>query len=223
MSGPWASQSRGVVVGTWANRPTDPPPYFQYLATDVGRSGMLFYWDITRWRVWYPSVLGEIGTIVTGVAQTANQYIGSGVNRLGPFPPGVLQVGDVLVYQFSVGKTGGTDAFGTATNILLGQNGDVSDAAIATSNISGTMIAARRSGPGYEKWFRVESPTTIRPIGSLNMDPTFSGIFTNNIAPETTVGIVNVSTIPWRIGVSTTMGGATDSPQLTYQRLTLMP
>jgi hypothetical protein len=205
--------------GLWADRGTGTAGA-QYFATDIGPNGTMFRWVGSRWRVLYPSVLGEIGTIVTGVTGTADQYIGTG---LGPFPPGLIDVGDMLVYQFAFGKTGATDAFGSATNIRLGQNGNTSDAAVASSNISGTMIAARRAGPGYEKWIRVDSATTTRAIGSINMDPSFTGVFTNGIAPETTVGTVNVTTTPWRMGISTTMGGTNDAPQLTYQRLTLMP
>lgn len=218
--GPWASGNQFVTVGTWVNRPTSPTVYSQYFATDIGPNGTSFYWNGTRWKVWYPSVIGEIGNIVTGVPSTADQYIGTG---LGPYPVGLLQAGDVLCYQFSFGKTGNTDAFGNSQNIRFGQNGTITDSAIASANLSGTIVALTRAGVGIEKWFRVESATTMRAIGSINASPSFTGVFVNNIAPETTVGIINITTTPWRIGVSTNMSTGVDSPQLTYQRLTLMP
>jgi hypothetical protein len=206
---------------TWATRPTSPALFDQIRVTDIGPYGLPMEWDGTRWRVMFPTVIGLTGGIVTGVTGTAEQYFGG----FGPFPAGFLQVGDTLVYQFSFGKTGGSDAFGTSTNIRFGQNGNTGDAPIAAGNLSGTILAATRAGPGIEKWFRVESATTMRAIGSININPSFTGVFVNNIAPETTVGIVNVSTTPWRIGISTTMGGTVgpDAPQLTYQRLTLYP
>jgi hypothetical protein len=100
-------------TGLWVNRPSSPTLNFQYFATDIGPNGVNFYWNGTRWKVFYPTVIAENGAIVTGVAQLADQYIGTG---FGPFPVGLIAAGDVIQYQFAFGKTGATD--GTTVLVL---------------------------------------------------------------------------------------------------------
>ena len=210
----------GAATVTWANRPTNPSLYDQIFVTDIGPNGTQFWWNGSRWKVLYPSVIGENGNIVTGVAQIADQYLGAG---FGPFPVGLLQVGDTFCYQFALGKDAALDTYGTATSIRFGQNGTVVDVVIAGINLSGVIVAASRAGPGFEKYFRVVSANTIRPIGVISAVSSFNGLSVGNTDAATTVGIINITTTPWRIGVSTNMNAGTAAPQITYQRLTLLP
>jgi len=204
---------------TWATRPTSPSLFDQIFATDIGPNGAYFQWNGTRWKVLYPSVIAETSTLVAGVAQTADQYFTAA--RLGPFPLGLFGVGDVLQYHIGLGKAGTTDTF-TALSIRVGQNGAIGDSAVLQATISSFMTAAARSG-GIEKWMRIESATTIRGLGVNNANSSWNNVNISGTAADATQTIPNITTVPLFVGLSTTMSGATDAPQIAYQRLTLYP
>ena len=208
----------GAYTGLWVNRPSSPALYDQIFVTDIGPNGASLWWNGTRWKVLFPTVIAENATILTGVAQLADQYLGG----LGPIPAGLIQAGDVLSYHVGLGKNGATDAYGTVLSLRLGAGGVIADSAIVTANYSGVMVASARSA-GVEKWFRFDSVTTTRGLGPNNANSSWNGLSITGAAPEATATVINVNTTPWYIGVSTTMGGATNAPQLTYQRLTLLP
>ena len=207
----------GSYTGPWVNRPTSPALYDQIFITDIGPNGTNFWWNGTRWKVMFPTTLGENGNIITGALQTADQYLGG----FGPFPVGLLQPGDVITYQVGLGKTGNAGhAFGDLS-FRLGAGGVVGDSLIALNSAGGAFTTAIRSY-GIEKAFRVVSNTTIRPLGPGNGLPSWIGTV-SGAAPEGANTIINLSTTPWYIGVSATMPGAVEAPQLAYHRLVLLP
>ena len=214
-----ALQALVAGTGLWANRPASPALYDQYFATDIGPNGVQFWWNGSRWKVLFASVIAETSTLVAGVAQTADQYFTAA--RLGPFPLGLLGVGDVLQYHIGLGKAGTTDTF-TALSIRIGQNGAIGDSAVLQATISSFMTAASRSG-GIEKWMRIESATTIRGLGVNNANSSWNNVNISGTAADSTQTIPNITSVPLYIGLSTTMSGATDAPQIAYQRLTLLP
>ncbi len=231
----WSSQTGSALVRpdgttapvssrivTWATRPTAPELYDQILVTDIGPNGVYMQWNGTRWKVIYPTVIAETNTLVTGTTGTADQYFTAA--RLGPFPAGFFNAGDVLQYNVGLGKSGATA--GDTWNVIsirVGQNGAIGDSAVLTATISAFMTAAARSG-GIEKWMRIESATTMRGLGVNNANSSWNNVNISGTAADATQIIPNIGTTPLFIGISTTMvGGVTDSPQISYQRLTLMP
>jgi len=212
-----------VAVGSgtvlWANRPTSPSLYDQILATDIGPNGTRFEWNGSRWKVLYPSVIAETSALVSGVAGAADQYFTGA--RLGPFPAGLFAAGDVLQWHMGLGKTGSTDTWGTIS-LRIGQNGVIGDSAVLTANLASFMTAGGRSG-GLEKWLRIESATTIRGLGVNNANSSWNNVNVSGTLPDAVQTIVNISTTPIFLGISTTMSGGTDVPSIAYQRLTLHP
>ena len=211
-------------IGLWANRPVTGTLYHQYFATDIGPSGTMFWWNGTRWKVLYASVLAENAPGLVGTAQQADQYLGG----LGPFPIGLILPGDVISYQFGLAKNGTVDNYGTVS-IRLGTAKAIGDSAILTANLVGTITSSVDGGTGFDKWIRFESNTTTRGLGPNNASPSWNGLSTTGANWDVTAPIPNLTTNAWNIGISTTMTGVptpatvVDSPVLTYQRLTLMP
>ncbi|MCE2914198.1 MAG: hypothetical protein LW768_01425 [Rubrivivax sp.] len=221
-----ATQLQITSTVTWATRPTSPYLYQPIFVTDIGPNGVHLQWNGTRWKVLFPTLIGENGNILTGVAQQADQYLGG----LGPYPAGFIQAGDILVYHFGLAKNGVTDTYGTGgTSIRLGAGGVIGDSAILQANLSSTITATVDGGCGFEKWIRVQSNTTTRGLGANSAAPSWNGLSTTSANPDVTATIINISTTPWFIGLSTTMTGVptpatvVDAPLLTYQRLTLLP
>lgn len=203
----------------WANRPTSPSLYDQIFVTDIGPNGTQFYWNGSRWKVFFPSVIAQTTTLISGAAGAADQYFADA--RLGAFPVGLLGAGDVLQWHIGLGKAGTTDTFGVLS-LRVGQNGAIGDSAVLTANLASFMTAPSRSG-GIEKWLRIESNTTIRGLGVNNANSSWNNVNISGTAADATQVIPNITTTPLFFGISTAMSGSTDAPQISYQRLTLMP
>lgn len=216
-----AAATRALTAGTvtWANRPTNPALYDQIFVTDIGPNGTQFWWNGSRWKVLYPSVIAQTTTLIAGTAGAADQYFTAA--RLGSFPVGLLASGDVLQWHIGLGKSGTTDTFGTIS-LRVGQNGAIGDSAVLTANIAAFMTAASRSG-GIEKWLRIESNTTIRGLGVNNANSSWNNVNISGTAADATQVIPNITTTPLFFGISTTMSGGTDTPQIAFQRFTLYP
>jgi hypothetical protein len=187
------------------------------IVTDVPTGGRSrWYYDATqgRWRVYAPTLIAENTSVIDGAQQTAAQYLG-GLT----VPAGILKLA-TFEHRIGFGKSGTTDAAGTATYRL--GTGVIGDAAIGTFNMATQLGAANRS-VGTNNWFRMTTATNLQKLGGGSNVHSWNAAG-NTAAPNADVTVHDVTTTETVIGASVTMGGAVaDVPQLTYQALILQP
>lgn len=217
------SVSRMVGYYTWAQLQdiTGMADGDEAIVTNLPAAGMRsrWYYDLASlaWRPFGPTSVALDTTLRVGVAQAGDQYIGPGLSLAI-----ALLKGARFIYRYALGKTGTTDAFGAATNVRLGIAATIADAAIATQNYSAAGLQAANRSLGTENHFLMASSVLIERIGTnsnANAGASFVSAIGGTLALGLQVATPDVSAVALSIGVSTTMGGTTDSPQLGYQEV----
>jgi hypothetical protein len=149
--------------------------------------------------------------LIPGVAGTADQVL-----LAIPIPAGVLD-GKVFRVMVSFGKNGTTDASGTFS-LRMGTAGTTADTQVATT--SANLAAANRS-VSFDFWMRMASATSVNKLGGAP-NLSFGGGASSTLLNAATT-VANVSTQLTYITLTTTMGGATDVPQLGYVAVEIQP
>jgi hypothetical protein len=155
-----------------------------------------------------PALIYEATPLTNGLVQTAAQIL-----LAMPVDAGVL-VGKTFFVKSTQAKSGTTDTITPA--LRMGSAGTVSDTQVSGLN----TIGAQRS-IGQEMWFRMASNTSVVRLGGLPYAP-FSGTAGTVLLANVATTIADVSAANY-VSISCTMSGTTDTPQIGYTGLWVMP
>lgn len=181
-----------------------------YLVTNYGRGGSIWRYSSTAgdWFPAAPVLIYENTDVISGVAQTAAQVL-----LAIPVEANLLK-GKRFRIRYSVGKSGTTDTMTPA--VRMGSAGTTADAGVA----SPSQLAAGTRSVGYQsELFMVSTTSAVR----LGGGPSVSfGASTSSTALNGATTVADVTAANY-ITVTCTMGGTTDTPQLGYVAVEILP
>ena len=174
----------------------------QYLVTDVGIGGSVWYSDGTRWRAVGGRVtLRDLQSQVVGVAQAGGQNLAECA-----IPAGLVRDGDIIRVSNAVGKSGTSDSVIRAIRVSASSGATAGVALVGGSSFPGTTN--RSAGEKVE--FRRVSSTQLRPIGNGSGVSPFAG--NNATALQSPVTVVNMDSATFYIANTITMTSGTETP-----------
>jgi hypothetical protein len=202
---------------TWANLPAAPADGTQYLVTAFAnftpRTPQLWAYSVANagWFPMAPALVYESAALVSGVVQAATQIL-----LAMPVDAGVL-AGKVFALRYTYAKSGATDTL--TPQIYFGALGTTADHLYTT--IGDTVSTANRS-VGNESWFRMTSATAGVRLGGVAAS-SFSG--TQSATTQVANAAVVFDTVASAnyVSLGCTMSGTTDTPQVGYCALWVLP
>lgn len=162
------------------------------------------------WFPMAPCKVFEKTALTSGVAQLADQLL------LAIPLEAALLTNKVFRLLATFGKSGVVDNTGTFS-IRLGTAGSTADTAIASAG----AIGAGSKSVGFDVWNRMASATSVEKLGG-GLTAAFNGTGSSSALNQATA-VSNVTSQAVFLSLTTAMAGTTDTPQLGYIALELMP
>lgn len=195
--------------GTWANRPSTPPNYTPYYATDIGEKGTQLIYFGSRWYVQNGSgSLKTLGAAVTGIANSETIVLQTLI------PAGAWQTNDTVRLWFGVTKSGTTDT--AIYSIRVGTAGTTADTAITGYSAGTLLIAANRTYSNAADIKLVAATSAVKPASGF---PTTGA---GNTAESAATVISDVSANPIYVSLTIRSSGTTDTVGITTGSIQLL-
>lgn len=163
---------------------------------------------LADWFPVAPCLVYENTALASGVAQAAAQIL-----LAMPMEAGLL-AGKRFRMLVTWAKSGGTDTL--TPTVRMGSAGTTADATVASP---ATLTGTNRS-IGNEMWFRMASATSVERLGGV-AGAAWNATNTSGVA-FAAVTVASVAAANY-LSLACTMGGTTDTPQVGYVAVDVLP